>query len=123
MSETTPPPASESFPELLLEKVRGEAADDVREQLASLLFRGFVTELGSARLADLPRDLAAAAGEVVVESPRLRLVIGEDASRPERIARVRPLVEKYGRYDCNTQSAREAPDANADKGEVRRLRE
>ncbi|MGX4710818.1 ATP-dependent RNA helicase HrpA [Rhodococcus sp. DMF-1] len=47
--------------EVLLEKVRGEAAEDVREQLASLLFRGFVTELGSARLADLPRYLAAAA--------------------------------------------------------------
>ncbi|MCK0092178.1 ATP-dependent RNA helicase HrpA [Rhodococcus sp. F64268] len=44
-----------------LDRVRGEAADDVREQLSSLLFAGFVTDLGSRRLAELPRYLAAAA--------------------------------------------------------------
>lgn len=43
-----------------LERVDGEAADDVREQLSSLIFPGFVTDLGSRRLADLPRYLAAA---------------------------------------------------------------
>ncbi len=46
---------------VLLDRVRGEAADDVREQLSSLLFAGFVTDLGTRRLADLPRYLAAAA--------------------------------------------------------------
>ncbi|MFD6860592.1 ATP-dependent RNA helicase HrpA [Rhodococcus sp. NPDC060090] len=46
---------------VLLDSVRGEAADDVREQLSSLLFAGFVTDLGTRRLADLPRYLAAAA--------------------------------------------------------------
>lgn len=44
-----------------LERTQGEAADDVREQLSSLIFPGFVTDLGSRRLADLPRYLAAAA--------------------------------------------------------------
>ncbi|MFZ3393980.1 ATP-dependent RNA helicase HrpA [Rhodococcus sp. 7Tela_A2] len=43
-----------------LERVRGEAADDVREQLSSLVFPGFVTDLGSRRLAELPRYLTAA---------------------------------------------------------------
>ncbi|UYP20622.1 ATP-dependent RNA helicase HrpA [Rhodococcus sp. Z13] len=46
---------------ILLDRVRGEAAEDVREQLSSLLFPGFVTDLGTRRLADLPRYLAAAA--------------------------------------------------------------
>jgi ATP-dependent helicase HrpA len=45
---------------VVLDRSRGEAADDVREQLTSLLFPGFVAELGSARLRDLPRYLAAA---------------------------------------------------------------
>ncbi|MEE2032769.1 ATP-dependent RNA helicase HrpA [Rhodococcus chondri] len=46
---------------VLLDRLRGEAADDVREQMSSLLFPGFVTDLGSSRLAELPRYLAAAA--------------------------------------------------------------
>jgi len=46
---------------VLLDRVRGEAADDVRDQLSSLLFPGFVTDIGSRRLADLPRYLTAAA--------------------------------------------------------------
>ncbi|MGO4200196.1 ATP-dependent RNA helicase HrpA [Rhodococcus sp. TAF43] len=45
---------------VILERSVGEAADDVREQRESLLFPGFVTELGSRRLKDLPRYLAAA---------------------------------------------------------------
>ncbi len=43
-----------------LERSHGEAADDVREQLSSLIFPGFVTDLGSRRLAELPRYLTAA---------------------------------------------------------------
>ncbi|WP_433612362.1 ATP-dependent RNA helicase HrpA [Prescottella agglutinans] len=45
---------------VLLDRASGEAADDVREQRESLLFPGFVTELGARRLKDLPRYLAAA---------------------------------------------------------------
>ncbi|WP_305094789.1 ATP-dependent RNA helicase HrpA [Prescottella sp. R16] len=45
---------------IALERASGEAADDVREQRESLLFPGFVTELGTRRLKDLPRYLAAA---------------------------------------------------------------
>ncbi|MCE4263335.1 ATP-dependent RNA helicase HrpA [Rhodococcus globerulus] len=45
---------------VVLQRSRGEAAEDVREQLKSLLFPGFVAELGSARLRELPRYLAAA---------------------------------------------------------------
>ncbi|MDJ0391762.1 ATP-dependent RNA helicase HrpA [Rhodococcus sp. G-MC3] len=44
----------------VLERTRGDAADDVREQLAGLVFDGFVLEFGSDRLADLPRYLKAA---------------------------------------------------------------
>lgn len=44
----------------VLDRSSGEAADDVREQRESLLFPGFVTELGSKHLKDLPRYLAAA---------------------------------------------------------------
>ncbi|RVW03536.1 ATP-dependent RNA helicase HrpA [Rhodococcus spongiicola] len=46
---------------VLLDQATGEAADDVREQRESLLFPGFVTRLGSSRLENLPRYLAAAA--------------------------------------------------------------
>lgn len=45
---------------VVLDRAQGEAADDVREQLSSLIFPGFVTELGSRRLTDLPRYLSAA---------------------------------------------------------------
>ncbi|WP_186626658.1 ATP-dependent RNA helicase HrpA [Rhodococcus sp. BP22] len=43
-----------------LERAGGDAADDVREQLAGLVFNGFVFEFGSARLAEIPRYLTAA---------------------------------------------------------------
>ncbi|NMM86407.1 ATP-dependent RNA helicase HrpA [Rhodococcus sp. SRB_17] len=45
---------------VVLHRSSGEPAEDVREQLKSLLFPGFVAELGSARLRELPRYLAAA---------------------------------------------------------------
>ncbi|QNG19095.1 ATP-dependent RNA helicase HrpA [Rhodococcus triatomae] len=44
----------------LLGGMSGDAVDDVREQRESLLFPGFVTAVGTARLKDLPRYLAAA---------------------------------------------------------------
>ncbi|MEV0946388.1 ATP-dependent RNA helicase HrpA [Rhodococcus sp. NPDC049939] len=44
----------------VLERTSGEAADDVREQRQSLIFPGFVAELGGSRLRELPRYLAAA---------------------------------------------------------------
>ncbi|MFD4369801.1 ATP-dependent RNA helicase HrpA [Rhodococcus sp. NPDC058521] len=46
--------------ETVLARSRGEAAEDVREQLDTLLFPGFVTELGVAGVRELPRYLAAA---------------------------------------------------------------
>ncbi|QBJ98233.1 ATP-dependent RNA helicase HrpA [Rhodococcus sp. ABRD24] len=45
---------------VVLDRAGGEAADDVREQKESLLFPGFVAELGTRRLRDLPRYLTAA---------------------------------------------------------------
>ncbi|AOW92452.1 ATP-dependent RNA helicase HrpA [Rhodococcus sp. WMMA185] len=45
---------------VVLDRARGEAADDVRQQRESLLFPGFVADLGAARLRELPRYLAAA---------------------------------------------------------------
>ncbi len=45
---------------VVLESTGGEAADDVGEQRQSLLFPGFVADLGAARLRELPRYLAAA---------------------------------------------------------------
>ena len=44
-----------------LDGKQGDATDDVREQLAALVFDGFVFEFGSSRLADVPRYLKAAA--------------------------------------------------------------
>ncbi|MET8649095.1 ATP-dependent RNA helicase HrpA [Nocardia aurea] len=44
----------------LAETVERDIADDVRHQLDDLVFRGFVAEWGSARLAELPRYLRAA---------------------------------------------------------------
>ncbi|WP_338892696.1 ATP-dependent RNA helicase HrpA [Rhodococcus sovatensis] len=44
----------------ILDTTQGDAADDVREQLAGLVFDGFVFEFGSAHLAEIPRYLNAA---------------------------------------------------------------
>ncbi|NIL75647.1 ATP-dependent RNA helicase HrpA [Rhodococcus sp. B10] len=44
----------------ILDTKKGDAADDVREQLDGLVFDGFVFEFGSARLADIPRYLQGA---------------------------------------------------------------
>jgi ATP-dependent helicase HrpA len=44
----------------VLDPLQGDAADDVREQLSSLVFDGFVFEFGSTRLVDIPRYLNAA---------------------------------------------------------------
>ncbi|NLE79980.1 MAG: ATP-dependent RNA helicase HrpA [Rhodococcus sp.] len=46
--------------ETILARTQGEAADDVREQLESLLFPGFVADLGPVHLRELPRYLEAA---------------------------------------------------------------
>ncbi|BAH55024.1 ATP-dependent RNA helicase HrpA [Rhodococcus opacus] len=45
---------------VVLDRATGEAADDVREQRQSLLFPGFVADIGATRLRELPRYLAAA---------------------------------------------------------------
>ncbi|WP_241384349.1 ATP-dependent RNA helicase HrpA [Rhodococcus sp. CH91] len=74
---------------VLLDRLTGEAADDVREQLQSLLFPGFVTELGSRRLADLPRYLAAAAQRLEA----LPASAHRDAAGMDVLDRV------YGAYD------------------------
>ncbi|WP_037162983.1 ATP-dependent RNA helicase HrpA [Rhodococcoides fascians] len=44
----------------VLDPLQGDAADDVREQLSSLVFDGFVFEFGSTRLVHIPRYLEAA---------------------------------------------------------------
>ncbi|MFV9456691.1 ATP-dependent RNA helicase HrpA [Rhodococcus sp. NM-2] len=49
---------------VVLERAAGEAADDVREQRQSLLFPGFVADIGATRLRELPRYLAAAAARL-----------------------------------------------------------
>ncbi|MFC9549446.1 ATP-dependent RNA helicase HrpA [Rhodococcus sp. NPDC056960] len=45
---------------VVLDRATGEAADDVREQRQSLLFPGFVADIGATRLRELPRYLTAA---------------------------------------------------------------
>ncbi|WP_037223762.1 DUF3418 domain-containing protein, partial [Rhodococcus sp. R1101] len=74
---------------VLLDRANGEAADDVREQLQSLLFPGFVTDLGSRRIVDLPRYLTAAAQRL--ES--LPASANRDAAGMDVLDRV------YGAYD------------------------
>jgi len=74
---------------VLLDRSNGEAADDVREQLQSLLFPGFVTDLGSRRIADLPRYLAAA-------TQRLEAL---PASAHRDAAGMDVLDRVYGAYD------------------------
>ncbi len=44
----------------VLDTTKGEAAEDVREQLGALIFEGFVFEFGSAHLKDIPRYLQGA---------------------------------------------------------------
>lgn len=74
---------------VLLDRSDGEAADDVREQLQSLLFPGFVTDLGSRRIADLPRYLTAAAQRLEA----LPASAHRDAAGMDVLDRV------YGAYD------------------------
>ncbi|MBC2643899.1 MULTISPECIES: ATP-dependent RNA helicase HrpA [unclassified Rhodococcus (in: high G+C Gram-positive bacteria)] len=45
---------------VVLDRATGEAADDVREQRQSLLFPGFVADIGATRLREVPRYLTAA---------------------------------------------------------------
>ncbi|WP_420749603.1 ATP-dependent RNA helicase HrpA [Rhodococcus sp. O3] len=93
---------------VLLDRVRGEAADDVREQLAALLFAGFVTDLGSRRLADLPRYLAAAAQRLEA----LPASAHRDAQGMDVLDRV------YAEYDRLLARLPEERRAGADVNEV-----
>ncbi|MGU3433373.1 ATP-dependent RNA helicase HrpA [Actinomycetes bacterium M1A6_2h] len=76
----------------------GDAADDVREQLDSLIFPGFVFETGEKHLLDLPRYLQAAVDRLeALPSSANRDRVGMDA-----------LDRVYAEYDALLQSIPEA---------------
>ncbi|MDP9636682.1 ATP-dependent helicase HrpA [Rhodococcus cercidiphylli] len=86
-----------------LQTASGEPADDVREQLDGLIFRGFVTEFGSRRLADLPRYLAAATKRLST----LPSSAGRDAAAMDVLDRV---YGSYGRLlDSLPESRKNSP--------------
>ncbi|RVW03940.1 ATP-dependent RNA helicase HrpA [Rhodococcus xishaensis] len=93
---------------VLLEQATGEAADDVREQRESLLFPGFVTQLGSSRLGNLPRYLAAA-------SMRLESL---PASRERDRTGMDSLDRVYAAYDRMISALPEERRSDADVDEI-----
>ncbi|WP_137724793.1 ATP-dependent RNA helicase HrpA [Prescottella subtropica] len=89
---------------IVLDRASGEAADDVREQRESLLFPGFVTELGTRHLKDLPRYLAAATARLEALPASLqRDRVGMDA-----------LDRVYAAYDRMLSALPEDRRGNAD---------
>lgn len=82
----------------VLDRSRGEAADDVREQLGGLVFDGFVFEFGSARLVDVPRYLKAATARLSA--------LPSSAARDEQGMNV--LDRVYDAYDRLLKSLPEA---------------
>ncbi|MCL2536472.1 MAG: DUF3418 domain-containing protein, partial [Nocardiaceae bacterium] len=93
---------------VLLDRASGEAADDVREQRESLLFPGFVTELGSRRLKDLPRYLAAAS----MRLEALPASAGRDRAGMDALDRV------YAAYDRMLSALPEERRGDADVNEI-----
>ncbi|WP_422770173.1 ATP-dependent RNA helicase HrpA [Plantactinospora sp. WMMC1484] len=80
------------------------ALTDIRDQLSALVHRGFVTETGYARLADLPRYLGA------VER-RLDRLSGNPQRDREQQARVDQVRQEYEQMLAALPPARRADDA------------
>ncbi|NUS45735.1 MAG: ATP-dependent RNA helicase HrpA [Mycobacteriaceae bacterium] len=89
----------------VLEEVRDRSvADDVRHQLDSLVFDGFVCELGAARLRALPRYLNAAA-------LRLRALPASAARDSQAMHTLDDVYDAYaGLLESLSPARREAPD-------------
>ncbi|MDG4831424.1 ATP-dependent RNA helicase HrpA [Solwaraspora sp. WMMD1047] len=85
------------------------ALADIRGQLSALVHRGFITEVGYARLADLPRYLAA------IERRLDRLPTNPQRDR-EQQARIEQVQQEYADLVAGLPPARRADDA------VRQLR-
>ena len=92
----------------ILDRSSGEAADDVREQRESLLFPGFVTELGSKRLRELPRYLAAAS---------LRLESLPGSAQRDRVG-MDALDRVYAAYDRMLSALPEERRGDDDVNEI-----
>lgn len=93
---------------VVLDRSGGEAADDVREQRDSLLFPGFVSELGSRRLKELPRYLAAAS---------LRLEALPASAQRDRVG-MDALDRVYAAYDRMLSALQEERRGDADVTEI-----
>ncbi|TQF66245.1 ATP-dependent RNA helicase HrpA [Rhodococcus spelaei] len=75
---------------VLLDQTRGEATDDVREQLDSLVYPGFVADTGTTRLRELPRYLDAAV-------KRLEALPGSATRDRQSLAVLDTVYDDYGR--------------------------
>ncbi|MFF0814060.1 ATP-dependent RNA helicase HrpA [Rhodococcus sp. NPDC003318] len=74
---------------VLLDGARGDAVDDVREQLDALVYAGFVSETGATRLRELPRYLDAAIA-------RLEALPGSAVRDRQSLAVLDGVFDEYG---------------------------
>ncbi|MFC9790320.1 ATP-dependent RNA helicase HrpA [Rhodococcus sp. NPDC127528] len=101
---------------VLLDRTGGEAADDVREQLDSLVYPGFVADTGSSRLRELPRYLDAAI-------KRLEALPGSAMRDRQSLTVLDGVYEDYGRLLSRLDERRHHdPDVDAVRWMIEELR-
>ncbi|SDC97896.1 ATP-dependent RNA helicase HrpA [Rhodococcus tukisamuensis] len=101
---------------LLLDRTSGEAADDVREQLESLVYPGFVADTGAVRLRDLPRYLDGAI-------KRLEALPGSATRDRQALAVLDAVYDDYARMLTRLDPRRQFdPDVEAVRWMIEELR-
>ncbi|MCZ4554067.1 ATP-dependent helicase HrpA [Rhodococcus sp. PvR044] len=101
---------------VILDRATGEAADDVREQLETLMYAGFVTDTGTDRLRELPRYLEGA----IRRLEALPASAGRDS---QGLVVLDAVYEDYGRLLARLDERRHHdPDVDAVRWMIEELR-
>ncbi|MGW0042673.1 ATP-dependent RNA helicase HrpA [Rhodococcus sp. NPDC003348] len=101
---------------VLLDGARGDAADDVREQLDTLVYPGFVTDTGATRLRELPRYLDAAI-------MRLEALPGSAVRDRQNLTVLDAVFDEYGKLLARLDPRRHHdPDVDAIRWMIEELR-
>ncbi|WP_137873174.1 ATP-dependent RNA helicase HrpA [Rhodococcus sp. Q] len=101
---------------VLLDGARGDTADDVREQLDALVYRGFVADTGATRLRELPRYLDAAIA-------RLRALPGWATRDRQNLTVLDGVFDDYGKLLARLDPRRHHdPDVDAVRWMIEELR-
>ncbi|EME23685.1 ATP-dependent RNA helicase HrpA [Rhodococcus triatomae] len=101
---------------VLLDGAAGDAADDVRDQLDALVYRGFVADTGATRLRELPRYLDAAIA-------RLEALPGSATRDRQNLATLDGVFDEYGKLLARLDPRRHHdPDVDAIRWMIEELR-